>query len=70
MVTHGKGQNFMVFNNLAFFWTRFGFFLKRCLATLSERQCRYCSNCDGAEPNKVVVVGSTLFCKRTRQRST
>jgi len=25
MVTHGKGRNFMVFNNLAFF-TLFGFF--------------------------------------------
>jgi len=47
MVKHGKGQSFMVFNNLAFF-TPFGFFysvwlfldmvwlffLKRCLATL------------------------------------
>ena len=43
MVTHGKGRNFMVFSNLAFFtpfpfgffWTWFGFFLKRCLTTLS-----------------------------------
>jgi len=41
MVTHGKGRNFMVFNNsaflhrLAFFGHGLAFFLKRCLATLS-----------------------------------
>jgi len=35
MVTHGKGRNFMVFNNLAFltpfgfFWTWFGFFSQK-----------------------------------------
>jgi len=38
MVTHGKSINFMVFNNLAFFypvWLFFGHvFFSRCLATL------------------------------------
>ena len=34
MAKHGKGQNFMFFNNLAFFGHGLAFFLKRCLATL------------------------------------
>jgi len=34
MVTHGKGRNFIVFNNLFFlprllFWTRFGFYFSK-----------------------------------------